>query len=135
MLAGLSTGFHDLDKMTHGLMEANGCGSRPTQYGQNISCHEYAERIALIQNEPVGVFSLEMTAESLILRTLLPSQDQFESRSRWFLLREIFPGSLRQRRKWLKPPCLSTIPLAFPFSSSEPELAEWPNNTDQTLCH
>ncbi|HCQ84678.1 MAG TPA: replicative DNA helicase, partial [Verrucomicrobiales bacterium] len=71
MLTGLSTGFHDLDKMTHGLHggEMVVVAARPSM-GKTSLAMNIAEHVALIQNEPVGVFSLEMTAESLILRML-----------------------------------------------------------------
>jgi len=71
MLTGLSTGFHDLDKMTHGLHggEMVVVAARPSM-GKTSLAMNIAEHVALIQKEPVGVFSLEMTAESLILRML-----------------------------------------------------------------
>lgn len=71
MLTGLSSGFHDLDKMTHGLHpgEMVVVAARPSM-GKTSLAMNIAEHVALEQNEPVGVFSLEMTAESLILRML-----------------------------------------------------------------
>jgi len=70
-LPGLSTGFRDLDKMTTGLHggEMIVIAARPsvgkTSFSMNI-----AEHIAVDQKVPVGVFSLEMTSESLILRMI-----------------------------------------------------------------
>ena len=71
MLTGLSSGFHDLDKMTHGMHpgEMVVIAARPSM-GKTSLAMNIAEHVALEQNEPVGVFSLEMTAESLILRML-----------------------------------------------------------------
>ena len=71
MLTGLSTGFHDLDKMTHGMHggEMVVIAARPSM-GKTSLAMNVAEHVALEQGQPVGVFSLEMTAESLILRML-----------------------------------------------------------------
>ena len=71
MLTGLSSGFHDLDKMTHGLHpgEMVVIAARPSM-GKTSLAMNIAEHVALEQKEAVGVFSLEMTAESLILRML-----------------------------------------------------------------
>ena len=71
MLTGLSSGFHDLDRMTHGMHpgEMVVIAARPSM-GKTSLAMNIAEHVALEQNQPVGVFSLEMTAESLILRML-----------------------------------------------------------------
>jgi len=71
MLSGLSTGFPDLDKMTTGLHggEMIVIAARPSM-GKTSLAMNVAESVALDQRLPVGVFSLEMTAESLVLRML-----------------------------------------------------------------
>ncbi len=70
-LGGLSTGFADLDKMTDGLHggEMIIVAARPSM-GKTSLAMNIAEHIAMNEKVPVGVFSLEMTAESLVLRTL-----------------------------------------------------------------
>ncbi len=70
-LGGLATGFMDLDKMTDGLHggEMIVIAARPsrgkTSLGMNI-----AEHVALELKLPVGVFSLEMSSASLVLRMM-----------------------------------------------------------------
>ena len=68
---GLATGFVDLDKMTHGLHggEMIVIAARPSM-GKTSLAMNIAEHVAVDQKRPVGVFSLEMTAESLTLRML-----------------------------------------------------------------
>jgi len=70
-LSGLSTGFTDLDKMTDGLHggEMIIVAARPSM-GKTSLAMNVAEHVALELNLPVGVFSLEMSAASLILRML-----------------------------------------------------------------
>jgi replicative DNA helicase len=70
-LGGLPTGFADLDKMTDGLHggEMIVIAARPS-VGKTSLAMNIAEYVALEQKLPVGVFSLEMTAESLIMRML-----------------------------------------------------------------
>src|SRR5204863_5141204 len=71
MLTGLGTGFTDLDKMTSGLHpgEMIVIAARPSM-GKTSLAMNLAEHVAIDQNLPVGVFSLEMTSESLVLRML-----------------------------------------------------------------
>lgn len=70
-LTGIGTGFTDLDKMTTGLHEGEMVviAARPS-VGKTSLAMNIAEYVALEQKQPVGVFSLEMTAESLVLRML-----------------------------------------------------------------
>ena len=70
-LTGISTGFVDLDKMTTGLHEGEMIviAARPSM-GKTSLAMNIAEHVALDLNIPVGVFSLEMSAESLVLRML-----------------------------------------------------------------
>jgi replicative DNA helicase len=71
MLTGLATGFPDFDKMTTGLHagEMIVIAARPSM-GKTSLAMNIAEHVAIEQKLPVGVFSLEMTAESLVLRML-----------------------------------------------------------------
>jgi len=89
-LTGLGTGFRDLDKMTTGLHagEMIVIAARPS-VGKTSLAMNIAEHVALDQRLPVGVFSLEMTAESLVLRMMC-------SRSR-VNLRNVREGFLAER--------------------------------------
>jgi replicative DNA helicase len=71
MLTGISTGFTDLDKMTTGLHggEMIVIAARPSM-GKTSLAMNIAEAVSIDQKLPVGVFSLEMSSESLVLRML-----------------------------------------------------------------
>jgi replicative DNA helicase len=90
MLTGISTGFPDLDKLTSGFHggEMVVLAARPSM-GKTSLAMNIAETVVVEQQLPVGVFSLEMTAESLILRMLC-------SRAR-VNLRDIREGFLAER--------------------------------------
>ena len=90
LLTGVATGFTDLDKMTSGLHpgEMVVIAARPSM-GKTSLAMNIAEHVAIDQKLPVGVFSLEMTSESLVLRMLC-------SRSR-VNLRNIRDGFLAER--------------------------------------
>jgi replicative DNA helicase len=90
MLTGIGTGFTDLDRMTSGLHpgEMIVIAARPSM-GKTSLAMNVAESVAIEQKLPVGVFSLEMTAESLVLRMLC-------SRSR-VNLRSVREGFLAER--------------------------------------
>lgn len=68
---GIATGLVDLDKMLCGLKpgEMTVIAARPS-CGKTSIAMNIAEHAALVDGHPVGVFSLEMTAESLIERML-----------------------------------------------------------------
>lgn len=70
-LTGLGTGFSDFDKMTSGLQPADMVviAARPSM-GKTSLAMNIVEEIAVGQNLPVGVFSLEMSAPALTLRML-----------------------------------------------------------------
>jgi len=70
-LSGLSTGFADLDRMTDGLHggEMIVIAARPSM-GKTSLAMNIAEHVVLEGKVPVGVFSLEMSAESLVLRMM-----------------------------------------------------------------
>src|SRR5437762_4218464 len=90
MLTGVGTGFVDLDKMTSGFHEGEMIviAARPSM-GKTSLAMNIAEHVAIDQRLPVGVFSLEMTADSLVLRMLC-------SRSR-VNLRNVRDGFLVER--------------------------------------
>ena len=90
MLTGIPTGFSDLDKMTTGLHggEMIVIAARPSM-GKTSLAMNIAEHVAIEAKLPVGVFSLEMTSESLVLRMLC-------SRSR-VNLRNVREGFLAER--------------------------------------
>lgn len=70
-LTGIETGFPDLDKMTNGLQngEMIVIAGRPS-VGKSALAMNIAEHVAVDLGLSVGVFSLEMTAQSLVMRTL-----------------------------------------------------------------
>ncbi len=70
-LTGVATGFVDFDRMTTGLHEGEMIviAARPS-VGKTSLAMNIAEHVALELKQPVGVFSLEMTSESLVLRML-----------------------------------------------------------------
>ena len=90
MLTGIGTGFADFDKMTTGLHEGEMIviAARPS-VGKTSLAMNIAEHVALELKIPTGVFSLEMTADQLVLRMLC-------SRSR-VNLRSIRDGFLAER--------------------------------------
>ena len=70
-LNGLATGFADLDRMTDGLhgSEMIVIAARPSM-GKTSLAMNIAEHVALEDKLPVAVFSLEMSAEALVLRMM-----------------------------------------------------------------
>ncbi len=90
MLTGIGTGFTDFDRMTTGLHpgEMIVIAARPS-VGKTSLAMNIAEHVALELKIPTGVFSLEMTADQLVLRMLC-------SRSR-VNLRSIREGFLAER--------------------------------------
>lgn len=90
VLTGLATGFTDLDKITGGLQngEMFTLAARPSM-GKTSLALNVAEHVSLDLRVPVGMFSLEMTWQSLGLRLLC-------SRSR-VSLRNVRDGFLAER--------------------------------------
>jgi len=90
VLTGVGTGFTDFDRMTNGLHggEMVVIAARPSM-GKTSLAMNVAEHVAIDLRLPVGVFSLEMTSESLVLRMLC-------SRSR-VNLRNVRDGFLAER--------------------------------------
>jgi replicative DNA helicase len=70
-VTGLATGFRDLDRITSGLHPGNMIviAARPSM-GKTALAMNIAENIAIDQNIPVGVFSLEMSSDELVKRML-----------------------------------------------------------------
>lgn len=68
-LTGIGTGFPDLDKMTSGLHGGDMVviAARPSM-GKTSLAMNIAEHVSIDEKQPVGVFSLEMSAESLVMR-------------------------------------------------------------------
>lgn len=78
-ITGIPTHFLDLDKMINGLGPSNLIilAARPAM-GKTALALNIAENVAFKNNLPVGVFSLEMTAEQLLHR-MVCSQAEVES--------------------------------------------------------
>ncbi|HZR06545.1 MAG TPA: replicative DNA helicase [Candidatus Udaeobacter sp.] len=70
-ITGISTGFHDLDKLTSGLhgSEMIVIAARPSM-GKTALAMNVAEHAAIEMNLPVSIFSLEMSAQQLVQRML-----------------------------------------------------------------
>jgi replicative DNA helicase len=70
-LTGLTTGFNELDTMTSGLQPSDLIivAARPSM-GKTSLCLTLAQNAAIQANAVVGVFSLEMSKESLVMRML-----------------------------------------------------------------
>jgi len=70
-ITGLATGYTELDNQTAGLQpsELVILAARPSM-GKTALALNIAENVALRQRQPVAIFSLEMSKESLLLRLL-----------------------------------------------------------------
>src|SRR5713101_3909672 len=93
VLTGVGTGFADLDKMTSGLHEGEMIviAARPSM-GKTSLAMNIADTVAVDQRLPVGVFSLEMTAEALVLRMLCSrSRVNLRNITSGFLANQDFP--------------------------------------------
>jgi replicative DNA helicase len=71
LLTGLTTGFNDLDKMTSGLQRSDLIilAARPSM-GKTSFALMLAENAAIQAGAVVGIFSLEMSKEALVMRML-----------------------------------------------------------------
>jgi replicative DNA helicase len=71
MITGVATGFRDLDRLTSGLQPGDLVilAARPSM-GKTALCLNMAQNVALHKNLPVGMFSLEMSKEQLLMRML-----------------------------------------------------------------
>src|SRR6266571_1788221 len=70
-ITGISTGYGELDKLLSGLQpsELIILAARPSQ-GKTALALNFAENIAIRGGEPVAIFSLEMSKESLLQRLI-----------------------------------------------------------------
>ncbi|WWP00561.1 MAG: replicative DNA helicase [Candidatus Dasytiphilus stammeri] len=70
-VTGISTGYHDLDKKTTGLQPSDLIiiAARPSM-GKTTLAMNLCENAAMIQDQPVLIFSLEMPSEQLMMRML-----------------------------------------------------------------
>lgn len=71
MITGVATGFKDFDRLTSGLQSSDLVivAARPSM-GKTALCLNIAQHVALRLNKPVGMFSLEMSKEQLVMRML-----------------------------------------------------------------
>ena len=71
MITGVATGFRDLDRLTSGLQPGDLVilAARPSM-GKTALCLNIAQYVALHKNLAVGMFSLEMSKEQLLMRML-----------------------------------------------------------------
>ena len=71
MITGIASGFRDLDRLTSGLQRGDLVilAARPSM-GKTALCLNVAQHVALHKAEPVGMFSLEMSKEQLLMRML-----------------------------------------------------------------
>lgn len=70
-ITGLSTGFEDVDKITHGLHGGHliVLAARPSM-GKTLLAMNIAEHVAVNEKKPVIIFSLEMNKEELLERSI-----------------------------------------------------------------
>lgn len=70
-VTGLPTGFKDIDEKTSGLQNSDFIviAARPSMGKTSLSLN-IAEHVAVVEKLPVGIFSLEMSKEQLVLRML-----------------------------------------------------------------
>ncbi|MFQ3582181.1 MAG: replicative DNA helicase [Chloracidobacterium sp.] len=78
-LTGLATGFTDFDRLTNGLQSSDLIivAARPSA-GKTAFCLNIAQHAAVEDGKCVGIFSLEMSKESLVMR-LLCAQSRVDS--------------------------------------------------------
>ncbi len=71
LLTGLMTNFEEFDRLTNGLQNSDLViiAARPSM-GKTSFCLNLAENIAIQSGKSVGIFSLEMSKESLVTRML-----------------------------------------------------------------
>lgn len=89
-LAGLSTGFHDLDKVLLGLRPNQMIivAARPGM-GKTTLAMDFCRHIAIQENKPVAFFSLEMNRNELAMRMLAAESEVW--------LSKLISGELEQR--------------------------------------
>lgn len=94
-VTGLSTGFTDLDAKTSGLQPSDLIivAARPSM-GKTTFAMNLCENAAMVADKPVLIFSLEMPAEQIMMRTLA-SLTRIE-------LNKIREGNLDKNHDWAK---------------------------------
>ncbi len=94
VITGLPTGFKELDEMTSGLQPSDLIivAARPSM-GKTSLCLTLAQNAAIIANAVVGVFSLEMSKESLVMR-MLCSEGRVDAHR--------FRGGYLHREEWAR---------------------------------
>lgn len=105
-VSGLSTGFLDLDRMTDGLHGGNMIviAARPSM-GKTSLAMNIAEHVAVVNRIPVGVFSLEMTADELMLRNLCSmARVNLRNMREGFMAESDFPKLTRAAGRYRKAP-------------------------------
>lgn len=93
VLAGLATGYADLDHITNGLQAGDMMvlAGRPST-GKSSLAMNIAEKITIDSQLPVGVCSLEMTAKSLVRRVMLSrARVSLKNTAEGFLSQNDFP--------------------------------------------
>ena len=91
--SGIATGYKDWDDLTDGLHggEMVVIAARPSM-GKTSLAMNVVENVTLKQNVPVGVFSLEMTAEALVTRMIFSNARlNFAELRRGFMNERDFP--------------------------------------------
>ena len=91
--SGIATGYEDWDDLTDGLHggEMVVIAARPSM-GKTSLAMNVVENVTLKQNIPVGVFSLEMTAEALVTRMIFSNARlNFSELRRGFMNERDFP--------------------------------------------
>src|SRR5690606_32346087 len=105
---GVPTGFADLDRMTSGLQPGDMVviAARPSM-GKTSLAMNIAEHVVINEKLPVGVFSLEMTAQSLVLRMICSySRVNFRDIRAGFLSDRDFPKLTDAASKLTKAPLI-----------------------------
>ena len=94
VITGLATGFKELDEMTSGLQPADLIivAARPSM-GKTSLALTLAQNAAIIAGAVVGVFSLEMSKESLVMR-MLCSEGRVDAHR--------FRGGYLHREEWAR---------------------------------
>ena len=127
---GVETGFTDLDKMTTGLHpgEMIVVAARPSMGKTSLAMN--IEHVALDAKLPVGVFSLEMSSESLVMRMIsslarINSHDMQDG----MLTPQDFPRITDAAGRLANSSCTSTTRLVSPSFSSPQGPAGCGNST------
>ncbi len=113
-VTGVSTGFKDLDDMTAGFQPSDLIiiGGRPAM-GKTAFALNIAQHSAIKTNQPVAIFSLEMSKEQLVMRMLCS-----ESQVNYSKLRKGFLNSSELKRLTRAASSLSEAPIFIDDSAA-----------------